>query len=62
VLPVANSTGKVGQPVRLAVKVGAKVGKVTSAYRRVLPAKEEDGRLVVTIPELGYGDVLRLDP
>lgn len=61
VLPLANYHDKVGQPVSLRIKLDAKVAKVTSAYHGVLPAKQDGGRLVVTIPALGYGDVLRLD-
>jgi hypothetical protein len=38
------------------------VGKVTSAYHGVLAVKKDAAEYVVTIPALGYGDVLRLDP
>jgi hypothetical protein len=61
ILPLANYHDKVGQKVTLALKVDAKIAKVTSAQHGVLPSKMEKGRLVVTVPALGYGDVLRLD-
>jgi hypothetical protein len=62
ILPVANYHDKVGQKVTLTVRVGVPVKKVTSAYHGELPAKTVKGHLTVTIPALGYGDVLRLDP
>lgn len=62
VLPLANYHDKVGQEVVLSLRLDGKLGRVTSAYHGVLPARQENGRWVVTIPRLGYGDVLRLDP
>jgi hypothetical protein len=62
VLPLANYNAKVGQKVTLAVHVGAPIRKVTSAYHGALPAKDDKGVVVVTLPALGHGDVLRLDP
>jgi hypothetical protein len=61
ILPLANYHDKVGQKVTLRIRVGDKIGKVTSAYHGELAKKEDDGRIVLTIPALGYGDVLRLD-
>ncbi|HTU19999.1 MAG TPA: beta-galactosidase trimerization domain-containing protein [Gemmataceae bacterium] len=61
ILPIANYQNKVGQKVTLRIRVQEKINKVTSAYHGELAAKEEDGRIVVTIPSLGYGDVLRLE-
>jgi hypothetical protein len=61
ILPLANYHDKIGQKVTLRIRVGGKIGKVTSAYHGELAMKEDDGRLVLTIPSLGYGDVLRLD-
>jgi hypothetical protein len=61
VLPLANYQDKVGQKVTLHIRLDAKISKVTSAYHGGLPVKEEKGRIVVTLPSLGYGDVLRLD-
>ena len=62
ILPLANYNAKVGQPVKLVVRVPGRVGKVTSAYHGALAVREEEGRTVITLPALGYGDVLRLDP
>jgi hypothetical protein len=61
VLPLANYADKVGGPVTLTVRVGGPVAKVTSAYHGVLTSRYDNGRLTVTVPALGYGDVLRLD-
>ncbi len=62
ILPLSNCNAKVGGPVKLMVRVPGPVGTVTSAYHGVLAVKEEEGRVVISLPALGYGDVLRLDP
>jgi hypothetical protein len=61
-LPLANYNAVVGGSVKLSVRVPGPVGKVTSAYHGVLAVKEEEGRTIISLPALGYGDVLRLDP
>jgi hypothetical protein len=61
ILPIANYHRSIGQKVTLHVRLGEKIGKVTSAVHGKLPVKEDDGRVVLTIPALGYGDILRLD-
>ena len=61
VLPIANYQNKVGAKVTLHIRIGDKIGKVTSAYHGEMPIKEDNGRIILTIPALGYGDVLRLD-
>jgi hypothetical protein len=60
IVPVANYHARVGQKVTLSIRVGKKVTKATSAYHGVLPVKNAAGRVTLTIPALGYGDVLRL--
>jgi hypothetical protein len=62
ILPIANYNGEIGKEVTLRLRIGEKIRKVTSAYHGELATKVENDRLVVTIPSLGYGDVLRLDP
>ena len=62
ILPVANYHDKVGQKVSLSMRVGVPIKKVTSAYHGELPVRNAAGRVSVTIPALGHGDVLRLDP
>jgi hypothetical protein len=62
ILPLANYNAKVGQPVKLAVRVPGPVGKITSAYHGDVAFREEEGRIVLSLPALGHGDVLRLDP
>ncbi len=61
ILPLANYHNKIGQEVILRIRIEDKIAKVTSAYHGELAMKEDDGRIVVAIPALGYGDVLRLD-
>jgi hypothetical protein len=61
ILPIANYHDKVGQKATLCIRISDKIGKVTSAYHGELAVKEDKGRIIVTIPALGYGDVLRLD-
>ena len=61
ILPITKYQDKIGQKVTLRIRVGDKIGKAASAYHGELPVKVEDGRTVLTIPALGYGDVLRLD-
>ena len=61
ILPIANYQEKIGQQVTLRIRLGDKIRRVTSAYHGELPVKEDEGCVVLTIPSLGYGDVLRLD-
>jgi hypothetical protein len=61
ILPIANYQGEVGQKVTLRIRIPDKISKITSAYHGALAMEEDNGRIVVTIPSLGYGDVLRLD-
>jgi hypothetical protein len=61
VLPVANYHGEVGQKVTLKVRVGRKVVKAISAYHGEVPVTYEGGRAMLTLPALGYGDVVRLE-
>ncbi len=61
-LPLANYSEKIGQKVTLKVRIDRKITKVTSAYHGVLQHKIDKGVLTVTIPALGYGDILRLEP
>jgi hypothetical protein len=61
ILPLANYQNRVGDKVTLRIRIDDKIRKVTSAYHGELEMKEDNGRIVLTIPALGYGDVLRLD-
>jgi hypothetical protein len=61
VLPVANFNATVGQDVTFSLKLEGSVKTVTSAYRGVLTAATESGRVVFTVPQLGYGDLIRID-
>ena len=62
IVPIANYDCEVGQKVTLRIRMGEKITKATSAYHGELALKEDGECVVVTIPSLGYGDVLRLDP
>jgi hypothetical protein len=61
ILPLANYNRETGQPVTLSVRVDGPVRKITSAYQGALPVKLAGGRLQITVPKLGYGDILRID-
>jgi len=61
ILPIANYNREVGQDVTLSIRAEKKIKKATSSFRGELPVKEENGRYIITIPKLGYGDMLRLD-
>jgi hypothetical protein len=61
ILPIANYQKLVGDKVTLRIRMEDKISKATSAYHGELEMKEDNGHIVVTIPTLGYGDVLRLD-
>ena len=61
VLPVANYHDRVGQEVTLEVRARRKVVKAVSAYHGPLRVQYENGRVKLTLPALGYGDVLRLE-
>ena len=61
ILPVANYQEKVGGKVTLSVAVGEPIKKVTSAYLGELPVRQENGRVMIELPTLGYGDLIRLD-
>jgi hypothetical protein len=62
ILPLANYQGSPGQKVTLSVQVDRPIRKVTSAVHGELKATMESGRVLFTLPGLGYGDVLRLEP
>jgi len=61
-LPVANYNREVGRPAIVSIRVGRPIRKVTSAHCGLLKHETKDGRVVFTIPNLGYGDMIRLDP
>jgi hypothetical protein len=62
ILPIANYQEKVGGKVTLRVAIDEPIRKATSAYQGELPVKQENGRVVIELPALGYGDLLRLEP
>ena len=61
-LPIANYNREIGKPATVAVRLPGPVRKVTSAHCGELKFETKDGRVVFTIPRLGYGDIVRLDP
>jgi hypothetical protein len=60
-VPLANYEANVGQRVTVSIRLSEPIKKVTSSYCGNLSMKTEGGRVVVALPRLGYGDVLRLD-
>ena len=62
IIPIANYNSKVGGKATLSVRTKRPIKRVVSAHHGVLPTnKDDEGRFTITIPELGYGDVLRLE-
>jgi hypothetical protein len=61
ILPIANYHDTVGQTVTLRIHGTDRIRKATSAYHGELSLKEDKGCVVLTIPRLGYGDIIRLD-
>lgn len=61
ILPVANYNEEIGQDVTFSLQVEGVVQEVISAYRGKLTATTVDGRLVFTLPQLGYGDLVRIN-
>jgi hypothetical protein len=60
VVPLANYNARVGQKVTLRLRLDADVSEVVSAYHGKLTVEKKNDYLLVTLPALGYGDVLRL--
>jgi hypothetical protein len=60
VLPLANYHAQVGQKVKLTIRVDTPVDKAVSAYHGALPVEKTKAGIVITVPALGYGDILRL--
>jgi len=64
-VPLASYSGKEKEDVILLISsqvVGARTPVVTSAYHGKLAVeKHPDGHAIVTIPALGYGDILRIE-
>jgi hypothetical protein len=61
IVPLANYNAEVGQKVTLKLAIPSKITQVTSAYQGELPCEQDKGRVIVTLPALGHGDLLRLD-
>jgi hypothetical protein len=60
VVPVANYTDKISVPVKLRLLLKG-VKKASSAFAGELKLKEDGAYVEVTLPALGYGDILRLE-
>ena len=45
----------------LQVAIDGPIKKITSAYQRELPVKQDKGRMVIELPALRYGVLMRLD-
>jgi hypothetical protein len=62
IVPIANYQATVGQKVTLSMRAGVAIRKAASAYHGELKVESGPEGVTVTIPSLGYGDLLRLDP
>jgi hypothetical protein len=60
-LPIANYHEKVGQKVTLTIRPSTEVKRIASASHGELKFVQKDGVVSVTLPKLGYGDVLRME-
>jgi hypothetical protein len=61
VVPLANYEQRVGQAVQLSIAITGTPRKVESAYQGELRFDMRGGRLELTLPSLGYGDLIRID-
>ena len=64
ILPLANYNKPNDQPVTITLRPPANAGtlvSVESAFCKQVPAKVENGCWVITLPKLGYGDMVRIN-
>jgi hypothetical protein len=61
VLPLANYEDEIGEPARLSIAIEGTPRRVVSSYRGELSFDMRGGRLELTVPDLGYGDLIRID-
>lgn len=64
ILPLANYNKPNDQPVTITVNPPAGAGtlvSVESSFCKKVPAKVENGAWVITLPKLGYGDMVRIN-
>ena len=61
ILPVANYSDKIDQPCTLTVAIGEPVAEVVSSYNGKLSFKQADGKVVIEVPKLGYGEMVRVN-
>ncbi|MHB0937997.1 MAG: beta-galactosidase trimerization domain-containing protein [Armatimonadota bacterium] len=64
ILPIANYNKPDDRPVTITVRPPADAGtlvSVESAFCKQVPAKTDNDAWVITLPKLGYGDMLRIN-
>ena len=61
ILPIANYEPTVGQRATITVNAPGAIKKVSSAWHGPLPLQRDGDRVTITLPALGYGDIVRLD-
>jgi hypothetical protein len=64
ILPIANYNKPNDRPVTITVRPPADAGtlvSVESSFCKQVPAKVENGLWVITLPKLGYGDMVRIN-
>ncbi len=61
ILPVANYSEKIDQACTLTVSIAEPVADVTASYNGKLSFKQEAGKVVIQVPKLGYGEMVRIN-
>jgi hypothetical protein len=61
ILALSNYQVKVGDPVTLTLPIDGDGWKATSAYHGVVPMRRERDYWMLTLPALGYGDMVRIE-
>jgi hypothetical protein len=64
ILPIANYNKPDDQPVTITIRPPVNSGtlvSVESAFCKQVPAKVANGAWIITLPKLGYGDMLRIN-
>jgi hypothetical protein len=61
ILPVSNYSDKIGQACTLTVSVSEPVADVVASYNGKLVFKQDGGKVVIQVPKLGYGEMVRIN-
>ncbi len=61
ILPVSNYSDKIGETCTLTVAIEEPVAEVTGSYNGKLSFKQANGKVIIEVPKLGYGEMVRVD-